>query len=49
MPNLKLLAQVIDKMKTVSEIVEVKQTSNGRCTFSVEQNMVSRMQYHADL
>lgn len=40
MPNLKLLAQVIDKMKTVAEHVEVRQQSNGVCTFTVEQNMV---------
>lgn len=40
MPSLKLLSQVVDKMKAVSEYIEIEATSSGIMTFSVRQTMV---------
>jgi len=47
MPDLKALAALTDKMKGLSDVIEITASSDGKMKFSVGQQMVRREEERA--
>jgi len=49
LPDLKALAALIDKMKHVSDVIDIVATSDGKITLTAEQSMVKITSTYSDL